>query len=508
MSVDLAGDVRAAVPAGSASPAERRRLRLALACCLGAGFSPLVDQSVLSFAVPSMTDALGASTAQVQWLLASYSLTFGLGLVPGGRLGDAFGRRGLLVAGLAVFVVGGLAAAGAPTMWWAVGARVVQGFGAGLISAQVLGVVQDLFAGARRVRALAAYTAAGAAAGLVGPVVAAALLTVLPPAWGWRGVLLLNVPFAVATLALATRFVPSAPRGRRQVDLDVPGVVLLGLLAVLVTLPVIDPGAGAVALVAVVAAVAVLAVCLVVWERRYVRRGQVPLFAPALVRQPGFLAGNVVALLWFGSVVAHGTVLTLYLIQGSGLPAFAVAVVLVPSAVSRIAASSVAARVFGRWGARTVPSALLVHVAALGGLAVVGAHGRDGTAFLVAVATVEVLMGLASGLAEPPLRAVTLGFAPAGFHGVAASFLQLTQRLSATFCVAVASGLLFRGGRTSTTTGSFVVALLFCAALLLLAAVVACGPWIHRAPPDGPVVAGPGTSDLSATGTGAPVPVG
>ena len=114
-----------------------RQDRFALACCLGAGFATLLDSVVLSFAVPSMTETLGASTAQVQWLLASYSLTFGLGLVPGGRLGDAFGRRGLFVAGLVVFIVGGCTAAGATGVWWVVTGRVIQGFGAGLISALV-----------------------------------------------------------------------------------------------------------------------------------------------------------------------------------------------------------------------------------------------------------------------------------------------------------------------------------------------------------------------------------
>ena len=462
-----------------------RQDRFALACCLGAGFATLLDSVVLSFAVPSMTQTLGASTAQVQWLLASYSLTFGLGLVPGGRLGDAFGRRGLFVAGLAVFIVGGCTAAGATGVWWVVAGRVIQGFGAGLISAQVLGVIQDLFAGPRRVRALAAYTSAGAAAALVGPLAAAALLTWLPDEWAWRAVLLLNLPFALATLVLALRHLPAATRHGTRLDLDLPGVVLLGALAVLVTLPVIDPGAHALALVAIAVAVPALVALLVGWERRYSRRGKVPLFAPALVRQPGFLVGNGVALLWFGSVIAHGTVLTLYLIQGTGIPSLAVALVLVPSALSRVVASSVAARVFGRRGSRTIPAALLVQAVGIAALAAVGAGGVEGTGFLVAVAGIEVVLGLASGLVEPPLRAVTLGFAPPGFHGVAASFLQLTQRLSATFCVAVASGLLFRGADAALTPRSFAGSLLFCAVLLALAAALAGTRWIHAAAPAG-----------------------
>ena len=456
-----------------------RTTTLALWCCLGAGFATLVDSAVLGFAVPSLAQDLGAGTAHVQWLLASYSLTFGLGLVPGGRLGDVFGRRGLFVAGLAVFVVGGCTAAFAGAMWWVVAARLVQGFGAGLISAQVLGIIQDLFTGARRVRALAAYTSAGAAAALVGPLSAAALLALLPSAWGWRAVLLVNVPFAVATLVLAVRFVPVTARTGRRLDLDVPGVALLGALAVLVTLPVIDPGARPAVWGAAVVAVPVLVAVLVAWERRYTRRGRVALFAPALVRRPGFVAGNAVALLWFGSAVAHSTVVTLFLLQGAHVPAFGGAAVLLPSAASRVVSSSLAARVFDRRGSRLVPVALVVHVLALAALAAAVGRGVHGAGLLTVVAFVEVLLGFASGLVEPPLRAVTLGFAPAGFHGVAASFLQLTQRLSATFCVAVASGLLLRGSGAVVTAPSFVVSLLFCAVLLLLAAAVASTRWLH-----------------------------
>ncbi len=468
------------------APADRHA-RLALLCCLGAGFATLLDHAVLNLAVPSLTAALDADTGQVQWLLASYSLTFALGLVPGGRLGDAFGRRGLFVTGLLVFVVGALASAGAPDVWWVVAGRVVQGFGAGLTSAQVLGIVQDRFTGPRRVRALAAYTSAGAAAALVGPLAAGATLALLPEAWAWRVVLLLHVPFALATLTLALRVLPGADGPRRRPDLDLPGIVLLAAVTVLVTLPVVDPGLPPAATVGIGAAVLLLGAALVRWEVRYTARGRLALFAPALVRQAGFVTGNVVALLWFGALVGHGTVLTLHLLQGAGMSGLAVAVVLVPAALSRIAGSTLAARVFARRGPRTVTVALLVQALAVAALAVAGSLA-DGARLLVAVAVVEAALGVASGLVEPPLRAVTLGFAPAGLHGVAASFLQLTQRLSATFCVAVATGLLFwgSGAGTVTTARSFVVALAFCATLLGLAAAVSAARWLHA--PPGPAV--------------------
>jgi MFS family permease len=497
---DLARGLVSARPRVAARGGSDRSARLALLCCLGAGFATLLDSSVVTFAVPSLASDLDADPAQLQWLLASYSLAFGLGLVPGGRLGDAYGRRGLLVLGLSLFLAGAVGGASASGVWWVVAGRVVQGLGAGLISAQVLGIVQDRFHGPARVRALAAYTVAGAAAALVGPVTAGIVVATLPAGVAWRVVLLLGAPFVAATLVLAWRYVPRRPGpgtvAGRRVDLDVAGVVLLGAVAVLVTLPVIDTGAGARGMTTVLAVVGVLLLALAGWERRYVRRGKVPLFAPALVRQPGFVAGNVVALAWFGASVAHGTVLTLFLVQGYGLPALAAAALVLPSAVGRMGASALASRVVGRLGSRTVPLGLGVQVLGLVAVLVLATTAPQGAGFLVGVALLEALLGVAGGIVEPPLRAVTLDFAPPGFHGVAASFLQLTQRLSATFCVALATGLLLHDGVPSR--GSFASAVLACTALSAAALVVATLPALHRVP----VV---GTADLAAEVAAEPV---
>jgi MFS family permease len=82
---------------GDPATGDRTR-RLALAVCLAAGFTTLLDSSILNLAVPSLTRSLHASPEQVQWLLSSYSLTFGLALVPAGRAGDLRGRRALFLA--------------------------------------------------------------------------------------------------------------------------------------------------------------------------------------------------------------------------------------------------------------------------------------------------------------------------------------------------------------------------------------------------------------------------
>ena len=456
-----------------------RSPRLALACCLGAGLGTLVDSAVVSYTVPHLRSQLHAPTGAVQWFLSAYSLTFGLGLVPAGRLGDVHGRRRLFVLGLLVFSAGAVASALAGDVRFGVGGRLVQGFGAGLVSAQVLGIIQDEFAGGARVRALASYSMAGAAAVIVGPLLSGLALGGLPAAIGWRVVLLLSVPVVLATAALGIRLPAPAPapaRNRRP-DLDLPGIALLGTIVTLVTLPAIGPGMPVRTATALAAVVGVLAVVLAGWERRYARRGRVPLFVPVLMRSPGFVLGNVVALLWFGSVVAQGAAVTLFLLQGQGqgLAPLAVATVLVPSALARIASSWWSSRLYRRLG----PAAVTVGLAGqtLGTAGVLAATSiRDGAGFVAAIVAVEVAMGTASGLVEPPLRAVTLGFAPDAYRGVAASFLQLSQRLSATFCVALVTGLVLGPSAAGVSRPGFRTAAALCTLLAGIAALLSRHP--------------------------------
>ncbi|MDO2378172.1 MFS transporter [Rhodococcus electrodiphilus] len=107
--------------------------------CAAAGFTTLLDSSVLNIGLPALRTGLDAGVSQVQWILAAYSLSFGLALVPAGRLGDVAGRRRLFLAGMTLFAVMGVCGAVASDPWTVVAARAGQGVGAGLISAQVLG---------------------------------------------------------------------------------------------------------------------------------------------------------------------------------------------------------------------------------------------------------------------------------------------------------------------------------------------------------------------------------
>ncbi|MDF2991998.1 MAG: permease of the major facilitator superfamily [Microbacterium sp.] len=451
--------------------------RAALSCCLAAGFATLLDATVVAYTAPTIASSLDATTSGVQWFLAAYSLTFGLGLVPAGRLGDALGRRGLFVAGMLAFLLGAVASALAPTVWLLVAGRLAQGLGAGFVSAQVLGIIQDTARGTARVRALGAYSAVGALAAIVGPLLGGILLEAFPPTVGWRCVLLTPVPFAALAVWRGLRALPRARPARLSAGLDLPGIALLGAVVVAITLPVIDPGMPLPLVLTTLGAVGVLVAALIGWERRYARRGRLPLFAPALLRSGGFVAGNVVALLWFGSLLALSTVIAVFFLQAQQLPAFLIAAGLVPSALARLVSSRASGAIFARFGSTAITAGLAIEVVCLIAL-VLATLAVDSEALFVTVMVIQVAMGFAGGLVEPALRAVTLGFAPSDLHGVAASFLQLTQRLSATFFVALATGIVLGAGAgagagAKPTPGSLRIATLVCAAAVLMALAVA-----------------------------------
>src|SRR3954471_3223067 len=138
-------------------PGEDRAARRVLLVCMAAGATTLLDQAVLNIAIPSMRHSLGAGAADIQWIVAGYSLAFGLALVPGGSLGDLHGRKRLFIAGVAVFLLAGVTAATGGGPGTLIGARLVQGAAAGIVNSQVIGTIQDVFHGVDRGRALGLY---------------------------------------------------------------------------------------------------------------------------------------------------------------------------------------------------------------------------------------------------------------------------------------------------------------------------------------------------------------
>jgi MFS family permease len=277
-----------------------------------------MDASILIVASPSLQADLDASGAQLQLVIAVYTVAFGVLVVTGARLGDVLGRRRAFLLGLSGFTLASLAGGLAPTPASLIVARAVQGGAAALMTPQVLSIIQLRFEGERRARAIGAYSmvlAAGVAAGQVlgGLLVSAHLL-----AAAWRPALLLNVPIGALLLG-ARRWLPNVSRGARR-HLDFAGAALLSATLLAVVIPLTfgrDDGWPGWIWPSFAASALGLA-CFVAFERRIAGRGKDPLFDLDILKPVGVAAGIAGVTLMMGCYAGFLVSLTLHLQDSLG----------------------------------------------------------------------------------------------------------------------------------------------------------------------------------------------
>jgi MFS family permease len=170
-------------------------------------------------------------------MLAGNALVFGLFLVPSGRLGDMYGRRRLLLAGLWLFLITAVACAVAPTAAVMVGSRLVRGAASGLIAPQSMGIIQRMFDGPRRGRIFGYFGAIVGMSTAVGPLLSGLLIQLFGADAGWRLSFSVTVPVVVIALIVGYRSLPADPARGETHRLDVPGTTLLTLALLCVMLP-------------------------------------------------------------------------------------------------------------------------------------------------------------------------------------------------------------------------------------------------------------------------------
>ncbi|WP_248256417.1 MFS transporter [Georgenia sp. EYE_87] len=483
-------------PGTSGPDADRARWR-AFAVCLGAGFMTLLDVSIVNVALPSIEASLGAGPSELQWIVAGYTLAFGLALIPAGRLGDVLGRRGAFVAGLLGFVAFSAACGLATSAEMLAVMRLLQGLSAGVLNPQVIGLIQHLFQGHERGRAFGFYGAAIGISTATGPLLGGTLIALFGEAEGWRSVFLVNVPIGAVLVPLALRYLPRAERQRSGgMGVDVVGLVLIAASVVCVMLPFIvaaeGPDASPWWLVLVGLAIVGL---LVLWERWTERAGRSPVVPSSLVRTPSFSLGAVVGTAYFAGFTGIFLVGTLYLQTGLGLTPLLAGVVQTPFAlVGAVSAarSGYLVQRFGRW---TVVAGIGVMAAGIVGVDVtVGSTEGNGAA--VAMAGWLALAGLGNGVVISPNQTLTLAEVPVAQGGTAGGVLQTTQRIGAAVGVAVIASVFFatlgrsRGGLAGGYGPALSVGLRVTLGLLAVAFVVALLDALRRR--HGPVsAAGP-----------------
>jgi MFS family permease len=278
-----------AVAVGGAADRARWVMLIVLLC---GQFMALLDVTVVNVAMPTIGRSLRASGAELQLVIAGYTVSYAMLLVTGARLGDLVGRRRMFLLGVGGFTLASLTCGLAPDIGVLIAARFVQGAGAAAMMPQIMTVIQLRFSGPARARALSAYTAVLSSGFVAGQVVGGVLVTADLFGASWRPVFLVNVPIGIAVLLALPRVMPADVPGRTR-RLDLPGLLVAVPAVCLVVLPLMlghQEHWPAWSLACICLGLALVPV-FIFTERWVALRGGQPLLSLSVLRAPGLLPG-------------------------------------------------------------------------------------------------------------------------------------------------------------------------------------------------------------------------
>ncbi|RZS86804.1 EmrB/QacA subfamily drug resistance transporter [Motilibacter rhizosphaerae] len=393
-----------------------------------AAFMVSLDNLVVSTALPSIRADLGAGLEGLEWTVNAYTLTFGVLLLTGAALGERYGRRRTLVAGLALFTVSSALAALAPGIGALVAARAAQGVGAALVMPLTLTILSAAVPPQRRGAALGVWGAVTGIAIAVGPLVGGAVVE----GWAWQWIFWLNVPIGLVLVPVALLRLPEQrTSGRRALDLPGLALATLGLVGLVLGL-VRGNGHGwtSAGVLGSLAAGALLLLAFVAWEARTAE----PMVPLGMFRSRGYTAANVLSLLFSFGVFGSIFLLAQFLQTVQGSSPFEAGLKTLPWTAMPLLVAPVAGPLSDRVGGR--PLLLVGLVLQAAGLGWFAATLSTSVSYAAQVPAF-VLAGIGMGLVFVPLASVVLGAADPAYAGVASGTNTTFREIGGVFGVAV-----------------------------------------------------------------------
>ena len=418
------------VTAAAAPRAARPAVMTAVVCLALAAVVAAV--SSLNVALPGVARATHASQTQLAWVIDAYSLVFASLLLPAGAIGDRYGRRRTLIAGLVIFGAGSAVAMTAHSAAELIGLRAVLGLGAALVMPATLSTITGTFPGEQRTRAVSVWAAVAGGAAVLGLLTSGLLLQV----WSWPSVFGLNVVLAGAAIVGTIRFVPESadPETPR---VDVIGAILsvLGIVALVYSIiEAPDQGWGSARTLAGLAAGAVILVGFIAWEWR--RRA--PLLDPRVFARRGLAAGSLSIFVQFFALFGFIFIVLQYLQLIRGDSGLVSAVSMLPMAATLLPAARLAPALVARLGARKVCATGLALIAAA--MAVLSQLTPASGYWLLAVGL--VVLGASMGLATTPATSGITAALPAAQQGVGSALNDLSRETGGAVGIAVLASVL------------------------------------------------------------------
>jgi EmrB/QacA subfamily drug resistance transporter len=405
-------------------------------------FMVVLDNLVVSTAIPVIRVDLGASLEQLEWTVNAYTLTFAVFLLTGAALGDRFGRKRLLIIGLGIFTAASAAAALAPSADWLIVARAVQGVGAAIVTPLTLTILSAAVPARRRGAALGVWSGVAGLAVASGPLVGGAVVDGI----SWQWIFWINVPIGLVLLPLATRL-PESYGPDKALDLPGLGLASGGLLGIVWGLVNGNAdGWSSPSIVASISAGAALLAAFVAWELRT----KTPMLPMRFFRNRAFAAANAASLLMYFGMFGSIFLLTQFFQTAQGYSPLDAGLRVLPWTAMPLLVAPIAGALSDRIGGRPfIAAGLALQAIGLAWIAAVS----EATVGYGSLVGPFVLSGIGMGMFFAPVANVVLSAVRREEEGKASGANNAIREVGGVLGVAVLASIFARyGGYESSQT--------------------------------------------------------
>ncbi|HWF56643.1 MAG TPA: MFS transporter [Solirubrobacteraceae bacterium] len=470
-------------PYSAAATRSGRAVWLGFVVVIVASVMDLLDSTIAQTAAPAIHRDLGGSYADLEWISAAYTLAMSSMLLLGSRLGDAFGRRRVLLVGIAGFIGASVLCGLAPTPVTLVVARALQGAIGALMVPQTFGITRELFGDEGQQKAFGVIGPVMGLAAVAGPIVGGGLVNLNVFGTGWRGIFFVNVPLGLAALAVGRRYLPRVAPASPDARVHGPSVLLAMAGSVALIYPLIQgrqDGWPAWSF-AMLAAGVVLIGAFALLQGARARQGKTPLVEPSILRRRPFVAGLAVVVGFIGAMGGMMIALNVMYQTGLGFSPLACGVATVSIPLAAIAGSITSSALLPAIGRRTMHIGIVTMAIGLV-VVVIVLRAQSGGLSAWSLAGPLALTGFGMGMVFVPMFDVILaGVAPHEI-GSASGLLESVQQLSMSIGIAAVGTVLFDRVGAGHGPAAFVGAADhgLVVAIVLLAAAALAVFWLPR----------------------------
>ena len=429
-----------------------------------ASFMISLDSQVVTTVLNVIRTDLGASMELLEWTVNAYILSFAVLLLAGSALGDRFGRRRMLMAGLVLFIASSAACGVAPNVATLIAARAIQGMGAALIMPVAMALVSGAYSAAERGKALGIFASITGAAMIAGPVLGGAIAA----GFAWQWIFWINVPIGLVLLPLIYRHIGESFGPKAKLDLPGIGLVTIAAFALVWSLMRGNPAGWLSREVITGFALSIFALILFIqWEARAAQ----PMLSLQLFRLRAFAIGNLASLPYYAAIYGTTFLLAQFLQTAQGYGPLGAGLRILPWTATLFFMAPVAGSLINRVGEkRLVVLGMLLQGIGMGLIALLATPGLT----TLQLAIPLVIAGCGGSIAMPAVQNAVLSAVPPAALGKASGTFNMLRFLGGMLGIAMLVAAFSATGSTASPqafTAGFSPAMATAALLSLLGAV-------------------------------------